>query len=112
MSRPSKVVKLSIERFSHRIATPAIPLQCLREYSLSSNGRTSLHTEYIPLSQSTPNETHPLSAVLLQKTLQMITGMSYLLMLLERMSQKNCHTRNANAQQLYVSIPLNYILEG
>ncbi|KAG1856516.1 hypothetical protein C8R48DRAFT_749130 [Suillus tomentosus] len=62
MSRPSKVVKLSIERFSHRIATPAIPLQCLREYSLSSNGRTSLHTEYIPLSQSTPNETHPVSS--------------------------------------------------
>ncbi|KAG1851559.1 hypothetical protein C8R48DRAFT_750003 [Suillus tomentosus] len=62
MSRPSKVVKLSIERFSHRIATPAIPLQRLREYSLSSNGRTSLHTEYIPLSQSTPNETHPVSS--------------------------------------------------
>jgi hypothetical protein len=62
MSRPSKVVKLSIERFSHQTATPAIPLQRLREYSLSSNGRTSLHTEYIPLSQSTSNETHPVNS--------------------------------------------------
>ncbi|KAG1800907.1 uncharacterized protein HD556DRAFT_1304889 [Suillus plorans] len=61
MSRPSKVAKLGIERFNHQISAPAaVPLQRLREYVLSSDGHTSLHTEYIPIqSQPTCNETDP-----------------------------------------------------
>jgi len=63
MSCRSKVAKLSIECFRHvtpSTSTPAPSLQRLWEYTLALDSHTSLHTEYIPLSQPTfEQEIHP-----------------------------------------------------